>query len=58
MTVHDSDHPVDLRLRHSEFDLVLVALRHLLASEDDAQTIEELEVLIARLARAVEQEPA
>lgn len=58
MTVHDPDHPVDLHLSHTEFELVLVALRHLLASEDDPQTIEELKVLIARLARAAEQEPA
>ena len=58
MTVHDPDHPVDLHLSPAEFVLVLVALRHLLASEDDPQMIEELKVLIARLARAAEREPA
>jgi hypothetical protein len=51
MTAHDPDRPIDLRLTRAELELVRVALRHLLASEDDPETITELKVLIERLAR-------
>jgi hypothetical protein len=54
MTAHDPDHPVQLSVSASELELVRVALRHLLASEDDPETIEELKLLLARLARAAE----
>ncbi len=50
MTTHDPDHPVQLQVSHTELELVRVALRHLLASEDDPETIEELKALLARLA--------
>ncbi len=51
MTAHDPEHPVDLRLSRGELELVRVALRHLLASEDDPETIAELKILLERLAR-------
>ena len=54
MTTHDPDHPVQLQVSRGELELLRVALRHLLASEDDPETIEELKVLIARLAKAAE----
>ena len=55
MTTHDPDHPVQLEVSHTELELVRVALRHLLASEDDAETIEELKVLLARLAEIAQR---
>lgn len=57
MTTHDPDHPVLLPLSRTELELIRVAVRHLLASEDDPETIEELKVLLARLAE-VAQRPA
>jgi len=58
MTPHDPDHPVQLFLSRAELELIRVALRHLLASEDDPETIEELKPLLARLALAAERDPA
>ncbi len=58
MTDYDPDHPVRLSVSRAEFELLRVALRHLLASEDDPETIEELKVLLARLARTAESDPA
>ena len=52
MTTHDPDHPVQVSLSRPELELIRVALRHLLSSEDDPEMIEELKVLIARLAEA------
>lgn len=57
MTDHDPDQPVQLSVSRAEFDLIRVALRHLLASEDDRETIEELKVLLARLAETAPREP-
>jgi hypothetical protein len=58
MTTPDPDHPVRLQVSRAELELLRVALRHLLVSEDDAETIEELKVLIARLASAAEIDAA
>ena len=41
--------PVDLQLARTELEIVRTALRHLLASEDDPETIEEIKLLLARL---------
>ena len=57
MTAHDPDQPVQLSFSRAELDLVRVALRHLLASEDDTETINELKALLARLAKAAEGAP-
>jgi hypothetical protein len=58
MTTYDPGHPIELQVSRAELELLRVALRHLLASEDDKETIEELKVLIARLATAAEIAPA
>jgi hypothetical protein len=50
MVTHDPDHPVQVSLSRPELELIRVALRHLLSSEDDPEMIEELKRLIARLA--------
>ena len=50
MTTHDPDHPVQVSISRPELELIRVALRHLLFSEDDPKTIEDLKRLIARLA--------
>lgn len=55
MTTHDPDHPVQLRVSHEELALLRVAVRHLLASEDDPETIAELKVLLARLAEVAQR---
>ena len=57
MAVHDADRPVQVNLSRTELELVRVALRHLLASEDDPETIAELKLLLARLAAAAERDP-
>jgi hypothetical protein len=57
MTTNLPGHPVQLSVSRAELELVRVALRHLLASEDDPETIEELKVLLARLAQATERDP-
>jgi len=49
MTAHDAARPIDLRLSRTDLDVVRVALRHLLASEDDPDTIEVIKALLARL---------
>ena len=51
MTV-DLDRPVELPLTVEELELIRVALRHLLSSEDDPETISELKLLIARVQAA------
>jgi hypothetical protein len=56
MSVHEADRPVALKMSRAELDLLKVALRHLLASEDDPETIAELKALIARLAQAAERD--
>jgi hypothetical protein len=58
MTAHDPDHPVQLSVSRAELELLRVALRHLLASEDDPETIAEVKVLLARIAKAAERDPA
>ena len=58
MTDPHPDHLVRLSLVRAELELIRVALRHLLSSEDDPETIAELKVLLARLARAAEGDPA
>jgi hypothetical protein len=58
MTDPHPDHVIQLPLGRAELELIRVALRHLLSSEDDPEMIEELKVLLARLARAVEGDPA
>ncbi|MBP1704627.1 MAG: hypothetical protein H6Q36_366 [Chloroflexi bacterium] len=50
--------PVDLKLARSEVEIVRTALRHLLASEDDPETIEEVKALLARLPRPGDDESA
>jgi hypothetical protein len=50
MSAHDPDQPVQLSFSRAELELVRVALRHLLASEDDTETINELKAS-ARLRR-------
>ena len=52
MTTHHPDETIQLQVSRQELDLLRVALRHLLSSEDDPEMIEELKVLIARLAEA------
>ena len=54
MTTHDPDRTVELDVTRADLELLRVALRHLLASEDDPETIEEVKALLARLARAAE----
>ncbi len=56
MSNRDPDRPIDLRLSRAELDIVRTALRHLLASEDDPDTIAEVKVLLARLPRPGEDE--
>ncbi|MDA8237714.1 MAG: hypothetical protein M0T75_07520 [Chloroflexi bacterium] len=56
MTIHDPERAVALNVSRAELELLKVAVRHLLASEDDAETIAELKALLARLAQAVEPE--
>ncbi len=58
MTAHDPDHAVTLSVSRAELELVRVALRHLLSSEDDRETIAEIKELLARLARVAELERA
>jgi hypothetical protein len=58
MTAHDPDHPVQLPVSRTELELIRVALRHLLASEDDPETIEEIKPLLARLAQVAQHDPA
>jgi hypothetical protein len=55
MTAQDPEPHVDVTLSRADLELIRVALRHLLASEDDPETIEELKALLARLA---ERKPA
>jgi hypothetical protein len=52
MAAHDVDRPVEIHLGRAELHLIRVALRLLLASEDDPETIEDLKRLLARLAKA------
>jgi hypothetical protein len=54
MTVDDGDLPFQIQLTRVELELVRVALRHLLASEDDPETIEDLKVLLARIGSQLE----
>jgi hypothetical protein len=54
MPSHEPEAPVQLQVSRAELDLLRVALRHLLASEDDPETIEELKRLIARVVAAAE----
>ncbi len=56
MTIHDPERAVALNVSRAELELLKVAVRHLLASEDDAETIAELKALLVRLAQAVEPE--
>jgi hypothetical protein len=58
MTPLDPDHLVQLSVSRAELELIRVALRHLLASEDDPEMIEELKLLLARFAKAAELDPA
>jgi len=58
MTAHDPDQPVQLIVSRAELELLRVALRHLLASEDDPETIGEVKLLLARFATAAERDPA
>ena len=58
MTAHDPDHPVQLFVSPAELELLRIALRHLLASEDDPETIAEVKLLLARVAKAAERDPA
>jgi hypothetical protein len=57
MAAHDAARTVQVNLSRTELELVRVALRHLLASEDDPETIAELKALLARLSSAVERDP-
>lgn len=57
MTTHDPDHSVHLDVSRAELELIRVALRHLLSSEDDPETIEELKRLLARLAEVARVDP-
>ena len=56
MSVHEADRPVVLNMSRTELELLKVAVRHLLASEDDPETIAELKTLLARLAQAAERD--
>jgi hypothetical protein len=56
MPTQDAAHPVDLHLSRADVELVRTALRHLLASEDDPETIEEIKALLARLPRPGEDD--
>jgi hypothetical protein len=56
MSDQDAARAVDLHLARTELQIVRTALRHLLASEDDAETIEEIKVILARLPRPGEVE--
>jgi len=51
MTTHDARRPIELRVSAAELELLRIALRHLLASEDDPGMIEEIKVFLARLPR-------
>jgi hypothetical protein len=57
MAAHDAARTVQISFSRTEVELVRVALRHLLASEDDPETIAELKTLLARLASAAERDP-
>jgi hypothetical protein len=57
MPNQDAAHPVDVTLARAELEIVRTALRHLLASEDDPETIEEIKALLARLPRPGQDEP-
>ena len=57
MATPDPEAPVQLPVSRSELELIRVALRHLLASEDDHETIEEIKVLLARLTRVAGRQP-
>ncbi len=50
MAAHEPAHPIELHLSRAELDLLRVALRHLLASEDDREVIVETKALLTRLA--------
>lgn len=56
MPNQDAAHPVDLSLTRAELEIVRTALRHLLASEDDHEMIEEIKALLVRLPRPGESE--
>jgi hypothetical protein len=58
MTAHDPDHPVQLSVSRAELELLRIALRYLLASEDDPETIAEVKLLLVRFATAAERDPA
>jgi hypothetical protein len=58
MTSQDPNHPVQLAFSRAELERLRVALRLLLASEDDPQTIAEVKLLLARLAAVAERDPA
>jgi hypothetical protein len=57
MPTQDPARPIDLHLASGELEIVWTALRHLLASEDDPETIEEIKSLLARLPRPSQDEP-
>lgn len=58
MTAHDPDQPVQLSVSRAELELLRIALRHLLASEDDPETIAEVKLFLARIAEAAERDHA
>ena len=58
MTAHDPENLIELRVSRADLELVRAALRLLLASEDDPETIRELKVLLERLAGVAESPSA
>jgi len=56
MSTRDPARPIDLHLSRAELLIMRTALRHLLASEDDPDTIAEVKALLARLPRPDEAE--
>jgi hypothetical protein len=54
MNVHADDRPTPVLLTSAQLELIRVAIRHLLASEDDPATIDELKRLLEQLSRPAE----
>jgi hypothetical protein len=54
MNVHADDRPAPVLLTQAQLELIRVAIRHLLASEDDPATIDELKKLFEQLSRPSE----